>query len=89
MWGSDQAASVEPVAMQRLIKDIGPSRSAPVEAGRELYDSEAEASSASDCEIPFSRDDALRFLPTRERTDQLHHSGRNGLQGPMAVQGCG
>jgi N-acetylneuraminate synthase len=45
MWGSDQAASVEPVGMQRLIKDIRAIEVAFGDGQKRLYDSEVEAAS--------------------------------------------
>jgi N-acetylneuraminate synthase len=44
MWGSDQAASVEPVGMQRLIKDIRAIETALGDGEKRLYESEATAS---------------------------------------------
>ena len=40
MWGSDQAASVEPIGMARLVKDIRDTQTALGDGVKKLYDSE-------------------------------------------------
>jgi N-acetylneuraminate synthase len=45
MWGSDQAASVEPVGMGRLIKDIRTIEAALGDGIKRVYESERKAAS--------------------------------------------
>ena len=40
MWGSDQAASVEPIGMAKLVKDIRDVETALGDGVKKLYDSE-------------------------------------------------
>ena len=40
MWGSDQAASVEPIGMAKLVKDIRDVETALGDGIKKLYDSE-------------------------------------------------
>jgi len=40
MWGSDQAASVEPVGIRRLVKDIRVTEVALGDGVKKVYDSE-------------------------------------------------
>ena len=45
MWGSDQAASLEPQGLRRLVKDIRSIETAMGDGKKRVYDSEVTAAS--------------------------------------------